>query len=222
MITVAGLFAHVSQARQVVLDLVTSGIPHEDIGILLAEDVPVGTGSAQTGGMHRADFIATLIGVRSFDLEHVGRVVAAGPLAAGAEQAARSPGANTLTAVGVAHEQAHKYIEGLRQGGTVVLVQSDEARATTIEGVFRHHTVLADEHGREGLDQDDGLAAGSVADRVEGALQAPSSAPADVDAPEEEPPISTSIGTLTGGLVTGGFRATDEIFNPPERENDKS
>jgi hypothetical protein len=208
MSTMVSWFASVTQARQAVLDLLTSGIPRQDISVIIsaALDEPDRASRAQSqldagedhdtvGAGHPHDFVEALADAGTLMLSDSGPVLAAGPLADALVSrrggAAGGSLGSALIAVGITEEQARMYAEQLRHGGALVAVRSDGSRDTIIYGVFRHN---ADPSLRE---QEE--------------LVGPTPA-RELAVDEVGGPISTSIGALTGGMIPGSWGAAGAIF----------
>jgi hypothetical protein len=208
MPTMLNWFANVAQARQAVLDLLTSGIPRQDISVVINASLAEQQTAARTlsqanageehgvpGGIHTGDFVEALAGASALALSDIGPVVAAGPLA----DALVSIGAGTgggglcsaLIAVGITEEQARVHVEQLRHGGALLAVRSDGSWDTIVSGVFRHNAdpSLHEQEEAVGPIPGDELAA----DEVGGT-------------------ISTSIGALTGGMIPGNWGEAGDIF----------
>lgn len=111
-----------------------------------AEGVGTGAGvGAAIGGIG-----GLLVGLGALVIPGIGPVLAAGPLAAalggiaGAGAGAVAGGAagglvGALTDIGVSDEQAGYYAEGIRRGGTLVTVQTEDNRASQIVDVMNSH-----------------------------------------------------------------------------------
>jgi hypothetical protein len=147
--TVVGLFEGPSEACAAVEDLVSAGFLREDISIVSraeegegapapdrAVDIAAGAGAgAAIGGIG-----GLVLGLAALAIPGIGPVVAAGPLAAalvGAGIGAAAGGiVGALAEQGIPHEEAQYYAEGIRRGGTVLLVHAatdtDAARAREI------------------------------------------------------------------------------------------
>lgn len=141
--TVIGLFDSMSEAREVVQELIDSGFQRDDISIVSRQDdkyvtergddrtsgAAMGAGAgAAVGGMG-----GLLVGLSALAIPGVGPVIAAGPLAttlAGAVLGAAAGGIlGALTDLGVPEEEAHYYAEGVRRGGALVSVETDDHMA---------------------------------------------------------------------------------------------
>jgi hypothetical protein len=200
MSTIASWFASIAQAREAVLDLLTSGIPRQDISVII--NASVGEGRDIPGGDRLPDFVEALASAATLALPDGGSVVVAGPLAAALVPNSAATAGNELRggliAVGVAEEQAQIYAEQLCHGGALVVVRSDDRWDTIVCGVFRHHTnpVLSEQEE----------------------LAGPTPGP-ELAAEELGGPVSTSIGALTGGTIPGGWGEAGTVFEEQLEED---
>jgi uncharacterized protein (TIGR02271 family) len=141
--TVIGLFDRMDEARQVVQALIDHGFESDDISLVSRQEgeyvtergdertsgVAVGAGAgAALGGIG-----GLLVGLGALAIPGIGPVIAAGPLVtalAGAGLGATAGGIiGALTDLGVPEEEAHYYAEGVRRGGVLVAVDTDDQRA---------------------------------------------------------------------------------------------
>jgi uncharacterized membrane protein/stress response protein YsnF len=141
--TVIGLFDTMDEAQQVVQTLINEGFRRDDISLVSRRDdgyvtergddrtsgAAVGAGAgAALGGIS-----GLLIGLGALAIPGIGPVIAAGPLVttlAGAGLGAAAGGIiGALTDLGVPEEEAHYYAEGVRRGGALVTVETDDQRA---------------------------------------------------------------------------------------------
>jgi uncharacterized protein (TIGR02271 family) len=158
--TVIGLFDRMDEARQVVQELIDHGFQGDDISFVSRQDgeyvtqrgdertsgAAVGAGAAASlGGVG-----GLLVGLGALAIPGIGPVIAAGPLAtvlAGAGIGGAAGGIiGALTDLGVPEEEAHYYAEGVRRGGILVAVDTDDHgadRAAEIMG--RHGAIDVDE-----------------------------------------------------------------------------
>jgi len=157
--TVIGLFNNLEEAQNVVKDLVASGIERDDIGFMANEKQAApsrtdatreGAGVA-SGALAGAGTGAAIGGVAGLALAlaplaipGIGPIVAAGPIAAaltGAGIGAVAGGLiGGLTRLGVPEEDAHYYAEGVRRGGILVTVATDDEReADAAAAILRRH-----------------------------------------------------------------------------------
>ncbi len=178
--TIVGLFDSYTEAQHVVQDLMDSGFRRDDISVVANESARGATGAREVGERSKADEGAgagavggtviggaagLLIGAGLLAIPGIGPVLAAGPLAAAIGTTAATVGAGALGAgigaaaggllgglvgAGVPEEDAHFYSEGVRRGGTLVSVSSDDQRATMAHSIMqRHGAVDVDERSAE-------------------------------------------------------------------------
>jgi stress response protein YsnF/uncharacterized membrane protein len=141
--TVIGLFDRMNEARQVVQELIDHGFERDDVSLVSRQEgeyvtnrgegrssgtaIGAGTGAA-LGGVG-----GLLVGLGALAIPGIGPVIAAGPLVsalAGAGIGAAAGGTiGALTDLGVPEEEAHYYAEGVRRGGVLVAVETDDQRA---------------------------------------------------------------------------------------------
>jgi hypothetical protein len=130
-------------------------VPHSDISIVAnnRDDPAVtdrhgdhGTGAATgaTAGALIGGGAGLLAGIGALAIPGIGPVVAAGWLVAtlagavtgGAAGAATGGLIGSLTNSGVPEREAHVYAEGVRRGGSLVTVRTDDARALEVERIM--------------------------------------------------------------------------------------
>jgi len=165
--TIVGLFDTPTEAQQVVQDLVNSGVPREDISVVANDvrreystavgdttDTASAAGAGALSGGVLGGVLGLLVGIGALAIPGIGPVVAAGPLAAalgsagagtliGAASGAAAGGLlGALVGAGVPEEEAHFYSEGVRRGGTLVSVTSDDATSTRVTEVMRRYGVV--------------------------------------------------------------------------------
>lgn len=163
--TIVGLFDSFNEAQNVVQELVNSGFARERIS-LVANDargeygnvlrsrevgetsVAEGAGAGAVGGGVLGGVLGLLVGLGALAIPGVGPIIAAGPLAAalgtvgastvvGAGIGAVSGGLlGALVGAGIPEEDAHYYAEGVRRGGTLVMVTADDATANTAYSIL--------------------------------------------------------------------------------------
>jgi hypothetical protein len=157
--TVAGLIDTFGEARELIDDLIDNGFPPDSIGIIAKEPeegsevqaarekisdeqikgVKVGVGAgAAVGGL-----AGLLIGVGAFTVTGIGAVVAAGPIAAalaGVGLGAVTGGVyGAIRNLGVPEEEAEYYAEGVRRGGVLVTVETDEGGIERAVNIMQSH-----------------------------------------------------------------------------------
>jgi len=169
--TIVALYDNVDHAQKAVRDLVDTGIDRDNIS-LMANNAPgtmgdvsstpaVGetSGAAEGAGVGAGIGAALggigglLVGLGALVIPGIGPVVAAGPLAAalggvaGAGAGAIAGGATggllgALTDMGVNDEQAGYYAEGIRRGGTLLTVRTDDMLASRAVDVMNRHNPI--------------------------------------------------------------------------------
>jgi hypothetical protein len=115
-----------------------------------------GAGAGAVGGTVVGGVLGLLVGIGALAIPGIGPIIAAGPLIAaiGATAAGAGIGAaaggllGALVGAGVPEEDAHMYTEGVRRGGTLVTVTTDEDHANNAYKILhRHNAVDVDERG---------------------------------------------------------------------------
>ncbi|MBN9219316.1 MAG: hypothetical protein J0I79_15305 [Mesorhizobium sp.] len=157
MKTVTGLFDNYDDANDAVGELVSTGVPRNDISIVAnnatgwhkgdeteaGEDAATGVGvGAVVGG---AGGLLTGLGLMA--IPGVGPVVAAGWLAAtavGAVGGAVVGGAaggivGAMTKAGVPEDDAHVYAEGVRRGGTMVTAKIEDDLVPDADRILKQY-----------------------------------------------------------------------------------
>lgn len=145
--TVVGLFDNFSEAQSVVQELVNAGFKRENISLVAndakgeyakytasGDKVKDAAGAGAVGGTVVGGLAGLLTGLGALAIPGIGPVLAAGPLlgftAAGAGLGAATGGLlNGLVAAGVPQNEAGYYAEGVRRGGTLVTVNTDDRNA---------------------------------------------------------------------------------------------
>lgn len=167
MRTITRLFDTRDHAMAAVRDLEAAGFRHEDVSILAnnaegqrsdvatapggragdhtdtAENAESGTGIGATLGTVLGGGAGLAAGLGALAIPGVGPVVAAGWLVAtltGAGAGAAAGGLlGALTGAGVSENEAGTYAEGVRRGGTLVTVRSEDARIDEAERIMASH-----------------------------------------------------------------------------------
>lgn len=116
-----------------------------------------GAGAGAVGGTVLGGALGLLVGAGLLAIPGIGPVLAAGPLAAAIGTTAATVGATALGAgigaatggligglvgAGVPKEEAEYYAEGVRRGGTLVSVNTDDAMANTAYDIMTRHDVV--------------------------------------------------------------------------------
>ncbi len=175
--TVVALYDNLDDAQQTVRDLVDGGLPRDQISLVandqtgqLGENVTgagEASGAAQGAGVGAGIGAALggigglLVGLGALAVPGIGPVLAAGPLAAalggvaGAGAGAIAGGAaggliGGLTDMGVTEQQAGFFAEGVRRGGSLVTVRTEDPRTEVAKDVMnRHHPIDVNERAVE-------------------------------------------------------------------------
>jgi len=163
--SVVGLFDTQTEAQSVLQDLVDHGFTRESISLVAnnadksygdhdttgtttgATAASTGTGSAAVHGAETGAVVGgiagLLVGLTPLLIPGIGPIVAAGTLATiltGAGIGAVAGGLiGALTHIGVPHEEAEYYNEGVRRGGTLVLVNTPDNLVDTAVDIFHKH-----------------------------------------------------------------------------------
>jgi uncharacterized protein (TIGR02271 family) len=161
MKTIVGLYKDFDTAQRVVEDLTDAGISRDHISLMANDasgqyasvikqnagdqkDVKAGEGAA-VGAVAGA-----LVGLGAMLIPGIGPVVAMGPLVAGLTGAGVGAVAGAATGgitaslvdMGVTDEDAGYYAEGVRRGGTLVVVQSEDNNSREIMEIMRDHSPM--------------------------------------------------------------------------------
>lgn len=157
--TVTAMFDRYADASTAVGRLEAAGVPQADISIVSNDEgerarYDAGTGKVRTDhpdagtGAGTGASLGTLVGggagllagLGLLAIPGLGPVVAAGWLAStlvGAGVGAAAGGTlGALTGAGVDEAHAHSYAEGIRRGGTLVTVRTDESRLATVTDIL--------------------------------------------------------------------------------------
>lgn len=171
--TITRLFNSHTEAMSAVTDLEQAGVPHDDISLIASNadnwhdghkhhrehmrdgdgenDTAEGAGKGATTGGLIGGGAGLLAGLGMLAIPGLGPVVAAGWLAStavGAIAGAVAGGAaggllGALKDAGHSDDEAQVYAEGVRRGGTLVSVKTDEVRTSEVERIL---------DGRSGVD----------------------------------------------------------------------
>ena len=154
--TLTALYDRYEDATTAVTKLEAAGVPHADISLVsnksetsadgdgrTAEHAATGTGTGATLGTVLGGGAGLLAGLGLMAIPGVGPVVAAGWLVAtltGAGIGAAAGGlAGSLAGAGVSEGDAHAYSEGVRRGGSLLTVRTDETRSAAAERILEEH-----------------------------------------------------------------------------------
>jgi len=152
MKTLTRVYDTYAQAREVVADLSTAGIPdattsliankhvsaaHDDVKEHTAAGTGLGVGAVVGGGA------GLLAGLGLMAIPGIGPVVAAGWLVSTALGAAVGGAAGgivgALVDAGVPKEHAEVYSEAIRRGGTLVTVRAEDAQVARVNSILDQH-----------------------------------------------------------------------------------
>ena len=176
--TIIGLYDSYSEAALSVREIEAVGVPREDMSVIAnnianhIDDRYVATEKSNAGpdaavgagvGAVLGGGAGVLAGLGLLAIPGVGPVVGAGWLVATAVGAVAGAGAGgaaggivgSLTSSGVSTEHAHIYAEGIRRGGTLVMVRVDQDQAPAVEEVMRRNRAV-DPASRGRTYRDDG------------------------------------------------------------------
>ncbi|MBO1073876.1 hypothetical protein [Roseomonas marmotae] len=148
-------------ALAAVRDLEAAGFSHDDLGIVAsnadntgltdttathhdaADKTTSGTGIGATLGTLVGGGAGLAAGLGAIAIPGIGPIVAAGALVAaltGAGAGALAGGlVGSLTGLGVSEADAPIYAEGVRRGGSLVTVRTNDARAAEAESILARH-----------------------------------------------------------------------------------
>jgi hypothetical protein len=165
-VVITRLFDTYEHASQAVGALEASGVPHSSISLIAnnsdgrcgdsvagassvasASDGPdavaEGAGTGATVGTVLGGGAGLLAGLGMLAIPGIGPVVAAGWLVAtalGASFGAGSGGViGSLVGAGMSHNDAHVCAEGVRRGGTLVTVRTEESLSAMVEAALSNH-----------------------------------------------------------------------------------
>ena len=148
--TVVGLFRDPVEAQVAVRDLELAGFAQSDISVVTRE----GSASEEhTSGAMKGAAIGgvagALLGLAALAIPGIGPVLAAGPIAAaltGAGVGAATGGMfGALSEMGVPEHEAQYWEEGVRRGGTLVVVHATAETSDRAQSVLDRHGALDDE-----------------------------------------------------------------------------
>jgi hypothetical protein len=170
-ITISRLYDNYSDAERAVRNLEAAGVPHSDISIVAnnsdswfnsdrkidrdrdgVDDRAEGAGAGAGIGAGLGSAAGLLAGLGLLAIPGLGPVVAAGWLAstaAGAAAGAATGGiVGALTQAGVSDEDASRYAEGVRRGGTLVSARVPEQDQARLDAILERASVNLAERSR--------------------------------------------------------------------------
>lgn len=171
---VVGLFDTFDAARDVVQEMVDNGFSRDNISLVThdregeqgqsrrsvgeqteaAEGAKFGTASGSIMG----GIAGLLVGIGAFTIPGIGPLIGAGPIitALGSTVLGAGIGATAgsvigaLVGVGVPEEHAHSYAEGVRRGGSLVVVEASDIMVDRAYDIMqRHGAVDVNERARQ-------------------------------------------------------------------------
>ena len=162
--TITAMFDSYASAAEAVRKLEATGVAHSDISVVSNDEshrqfhgedgteAGTGAGTGASLGTLLGGGAGLLAGLGMLAIPGLGPVVAAGWLAAtlvGAGVGAAAGGlVGSLTGAGISHEDANLYAEGVRRGGTLVTVRTDDAMVEQVADILdRDGTVDLAERG---------------------------------------------------------------------------
>jgi len=149
--TVVGLYDRFEDAQQVVRALIDGGFRQDDINLIARdekgeysrylqshegemEEKKEGIATGAGAGAVLGGIGGLLVGLGALAIPGIGPVIAAGPILAalaGAGVGAAVGGlVGALVEMGVPEDQANRYVEGIRRGGTLVSVRTDDTNSS--------------------------------------------------------------------------------------------
>lgn len=152
--TIVGLFDDIEESREVVRELIDAGIDRDEISFVAnnANNEPVsyeggddtsGTATGTGVGALVGGIGGLLVGIGAFAIPGVGPVVGVGWLVAtfmGAGIGTLAGGfIGALVDAGVPEEDAQHYSEGVRRGGTLIAVKTNESNTGRIADIMGSH-----------------------------------------------------------------------------------
>jgi hypothetical protein len=156
--TIARLFDSYADATAAVSDLEAAGFQRDDISLIArgsdatgtnaasSDEAGSGAGTGATLGTVVGGGAGLLAGIGALAIPGLGPIVAAGWLVAalaGAGVGAAAGGLlGALTEAGVGDEHAHVYAEGVRRGGNLVTLRTDDSRAAEAEAILARHNAV--------------------------------------------------------------------------------
>jgi hypothetical protein len=162
--TISRLYDNYSDAERAVTRLEAAGVPHSDISIVAnnseswyrpggkvdrdrdgVDDRAEGAGKGASIGAGLGGAAGLLAGLGLLAIPGLGPVVAAGWLASTAVGAAAGAATGgiigALTEAGISKEDASRYAEGIRRGGTLVSARVSEQDRSRLDAVLHESSV---------------------------------------------------------------------------------
>lgn len=142
MKSIVSLFDRIEDAEAAVRDLETAGFGSQQLSLIAQRD-ELGEGEGTATGAAIGAGLGLLAGLAAVTIPGIGIVAAVGPIIAGGIIGAVAGGlVGSLVDMGIPAEEAEYYSEGVRRGGTLLAVTTNDADAPgAIEIVSRHNPV---------------------------------------------------------------------------------
>lgn len=153
-VAVAGLFEDYERAATAVQELERGGLHHIEISLVSndadtkhakrldeTDEDPIVAGAAV--GAVLGGSITALAALTALAVPGIGPVVAAGFVAAALGGATVGGLAGALIGAGLSADDAEAYAEGIRRGGTLVVVRTPETHVAQIEGILNQAGAIA-------------------------------------------------------------------------------
>lgn len=232
--TVVALFDNTPDAQAAINDLVNAGYPRDNMSIVAnqpsgtyqqgtAPTEVTGTEAAEGAGIGAATggvaggIAGLLASLGLLAIPGIGPFLAAGPIVAiltgGALGAAAGGLIGGLIGLGIPEDEAEMYAEGVRRGGTLVSLQTDEASADrAAEIMSAHNAIDIDERATEW--QRSGWSRSTGHQATPPASSGPATNPRDraIDAPRSD---IDGQGTRDESIYQNRNRSTGvRIYNP--------
>lgn len=156
MKTIVGMFENTRDADRAFTDLTQQGFRREDISVLARQDVmksaknegldvSTSAGVGAVGGSTAGGIAGLLVGIGALAIPGIGPVIAAGTLgtvigttALGAGLGAAAGGiVGALTGMGLSHDEANFYAEGVKRGNILVAVKADDNQIQLVSDLLR-------------------------------------------------------------------------------------
>jgi hypothetical protein len=174
--TVVALYDDADAVNRAVSELVDNGFSRDDISVVIPDakgeyahglenndtsNAAQGAGIGAGLGAALGGFGGLLVGLGALTIPGIGPVLAAGPLAAavsglaGAGVGAVAGGITggllgALVDMGIPEERAHYYAEGVRRGGTLLIVRTEDDRTRdAVDIVNRYHPIDLNERSSQ-------------------------------------------------------------------------
>jgi hypothetical protein len=165
MKSIFGMFERYEDARATIDTLLDQGFEQDAVNVIVLEEIAddlmqvnqsqIDVKVTDEVGEKTAQGLDPLLGVQHpIDIPRVGQVYAAGELATVLAKTAAAPGAvddgleAALVDFGVSEATAQAYSAGVKQGGVLLWIRSDEAHASTaVETLRSQHGMWVTDYG---------------------------------------------------------------------------